>query len=69
MKEFVEATQEVDLYLTKPSLKATGGQIYRKKHKSIWKSVISVRGLHQTYTSQEEFLTPCLALGILLNGA
>ena len=35
MKGFVEATLKADLYLTEPSLKATGGQICRKKHKSI----------------------------------
>ena len=35
MKEFVEATQGVDLCLTGPSLKAIGGQICRRKHKSM----------------------------------
>ena len=69
MKEFVEATQEADLCLTELSLKAIGGQINRKKHKSLWRSVISVRDLHQTYTSQEEFLTSYPAPGHLLNGA
>ena len=69
MKRFVETTQEAGLCLTEPSLMATGGQIYRKKHKSMWRSVINVKDLHQTYTSQEEFLTPYLAPGHLLNGA
>ena len=35
MKGFVEVTLEVDLYLTEPSLRATGGQTCRKKHKSM----------------------------------
>ena len=35
MKGFVEATLEVDLYLTKPSLKATGGQTCKKKKKNM----------------------------------
>ena len=69
MKGFVEAIQEEDLYLTKPSLKATGGQIYRKKHKNMWKNVISAKDLHQIYISQEESLIPYLALGHLLNRA
>ena len=35
MKGFVEVTLEADLCLTKPSLRATGGQTCRKKYKSI----------------------------------
>ena len=35
IKGFVETTQEADLYLKKPSLRAIGGQICRKKCKSI----------------------------------
>ena len=35
MKGSVEATQEADLCLTEPSLRATDGQICRKKHKSM----------------------------------
>ena len=35
MKGFVEATQEADLCLTEPSLRATGGQTCRKKYKSM----------------------------------
>ena len=35
MKEFVEATQEANLCLIEPSLGATGGQICRKKYKSM----------------------------------
>ena len=34
-KGFVEATLEAVLCLTEPSLRATSGQIYRKKHKSM----------------------------------
>ena len=35
MKGFVEAILEVDLYLTKLSLKATGGQTCKKKKKNM----------------------------------
>ena len=35
MKGFVEVTQEADLCLTRPSLKAIGGQICRGKYKSM----------------------------------
>ena len=35
MKGFVEATQEADLYLIEPSLRAIGGQICRKKRKNM----------------------------------
>ena len=67
MMEFVEATQEADLCLTEPSLRATDGQICRKKHKSMWRNVINVKDLHQTYSSYEEFWISCLAPGLLLD--
>ena len=35
MKGFVKATLEADLYLTKLSLRAIGGQTCRKKYKSM----------------------------------
>ena len=35
MKGFVEATQEADLCLTEPSLKAIGGQICKEKHNNM----------------------------------
>ena len=35
IKGFVEAIQEVDLYLIEPSLRAIGGQICKKMHKNM----------------------------------
>ena len=55
--------------LTKPSLRAIGGQICRKKRKNMWRSVINVKDLHQIYINREESLTPYSTLGHLLNGA
>ena len=65
----MEATQEVDLCPIEPSHKVIGGQTCQKRHMSMWRSVINVKDLHQTYTNQEESLTPFPALGHLLNGA
>ena len=69
MKEFVEVTQEEDLYLTEPLLKDTGGQECKRKHKSMLKNVINVRDSRQTFINLEEFLILFLALGLLLSGA
>ena len=69
MKEFVEVTQEEDLYLTEPLLKDTGGRACKRKHRNMLKNVISVRDMHQTFISLEEFLILFLALGFLLSGA
>ena len=69
MKEFVEVTQEEDLYLTEPLLKDTGGRACKRKHKSMLKNVISVKDSCQTFINPEEFLILFLALGLLLNGA
>ena len=35
MKGFMEAIQEANLCLTEPSLRAIGGQIFRKKRKNM----------------------------------
>ena len=69
MKESVEATRGVDLCLTGPSHKAIGGQICRKKYKTMQKNVTNVRDLSQTFTNLEESLILCLALSLSLNGA
>ena len=69
MKEFVEVTQEEDLYLTEPLLKDTGGRVCKRKHRNMLKNVISVRDSHKTFISPEEFLILFLALGLLLSGA
>ena len=37
MKGFVEATLEADLYLTKPSLKAIGGQMQKEAQEYVKK--------------------------------
>ena len=58
MKESVEATRGADLCLIRPSHKAIGGQIYKKKHKTMQKNVTNVRDLPQTFTNLEESLIP-----------
>ena len=69
MKEFVEVTQEEDLYLTEPLLKDIGGRAFKRKHKNMLKNVISVRDSRQTFILLEEFLILFLILGLLSNGA
>ena len=69
MKGFVEAIQEADLYLIEPSLRAIGSQIFKKKCKNKWRSVINAKNLDQIYINREESLTLYSALGHLLNGA
>ena len=69
MKEFVEVTQEEDLYLTRPLLKDTGGRACKRKYKNMLENVISVRDSRQTFISLEEFFILFPALGLLLNGA
>ena len=69
MKEFVGVTQEEDLYLTEPSPKDIGGQVCRKKPKSISRSVINVKGLPQTSTNQMGSSILSLVLSCLPNGA
>ena len=51
MKGFVEVTLEEDLYLTEPSLRATGGQTCKKKTQEYVKNVTNAKNLHQTYTN------------------
>ena len=51
MKGFVEVTLEADLYLTEPSLRATGGQTCKKKTQEYVKNVTNAKNLHQTYTN------------------
>ena len=67
MKALVEVIQGEGLYHFEPSHKDIGGQICRKKHRSMLGNVISAKGSLQISTNQEEFLTPSLALGLLLN--
>ena len=67
MKEFVEVTQEEDLYLTEPLHKDTSGLACKMKHKNMLKNVISVKDLRQTFISLEEFLILFLALSLSPN--
>ena len=67
MKAFVEVIQGGGPYHTRPLLKDIGGQICRKKRKSMLENVTSVKGSPQTSTSLEEFLTLYPTLGLLLN--
>ena len=68
MRESVEATQEVDLCLTEPLLKDSGGRAYKKKRRKRLKSVTNAIDLHQTFTNQEESSILFPAFGHLLNG-
>ena len=68
MKEFVEVTRGEGPYLTWPLLKDTGGQICRRKCRSMLESVTSVKDSLRTSISLEEFLIPLPALGLLLSG-
>ena len=68
MKEFVEVTRGEDPYLTVQLLKDTGGQICRKKRKSMLENMTNVKDSLQTSTSLEEFLIPFPTLGLLLIG-
>ena len=69
MREFMEATQEEDIYLTEPSLKAIGGQICKRKHRNMSRNAINVKNSHQMYTNQEESLISYPAHGHLPSGA
>ena len=68
MKAFVEVIRGKGPYHTGQLLKDIGGQICRRKRKSMLENVTSVKGSLQTSTSLEEFLTLCPALSLLLNG-
>ena len=46
MKEFVEATRGEGLCPIRPSHKAIGGQVCRRKHRSMPRNVINARDLH-----------------------
>ena len=65
MREFVEATQEEDLCLTEPSLRANGGQICKRKHRNMSRNAINAKNSHQMYTNQEESLISYPTLGHL----
>ena len=67
MKAFVEVIQGEGPYHTRPLLKDIGGQICRRKRRSMLENVTSAKDLLQISTNQEEFLTLSPALGLLLN--
>ena len=69
MKEFVEVTQEEDLYISGPLLNDTGDQACKEMHKNMLENVISVRDSRQTFTSLGESLILYPAFGLLLNEA
>ena len=69
MKEFVIVTQVEDLCLIEPSPKGIGGQVCRRKPKSMSRNVTNARSFPQTSTNQEEFSILSLVLGHLLSGA
>ena len=64
----MEVIQEAGPYLIGPSPKATSGQTCRRKHTNTWRSATSVRGLCQTYISQEGSSIHCPTLGRSLSG-
>ena len=69
MAEFMEVTQEEDFCLIESSLRATGGQTCKRKHRNMSRSAINAKDSPQTYTNQEESLIPYPALGHLPSGA
>ena len=69
MKGFVEVIQEEDPYLTGLLPKDIDGQTCKKRHRSMSRNAINVRGLHPIFTSLEGFSTLFLARDLLLNGA
>ena len=64
----MEVIQGEGLYHTEPSPKDIGGQICRRKRRSILGNVISARDSLQISTNQEEFLILSPTLGLLFNG-
>ena len=69
MKGFVEVIQEEDPCLIGLLPKDIGGQACKKRHRSMLRNAISVKGLRPIFTSLEVFSTLFLARGFLLNGA
>ena len=68
MQGSVKATREVDLCLTEPLLRDTGGWACKRKHRNMLKSVTNAKELHQKVTNREESSILFPALGHLLNG-
>ena len=68
-KGFVEIIQEEDPCLTRVLPKDIGGQACKKRHRSMLRNAISVKGLRPIFISLEGFSTLFLACGLLLNEA
>ena len=69
MKGFVGITQEEDPCLIGLLPRDIGGQAFKRRRMNTLGNAISVKGLRQIFTSQEEFSILFLALGHLLNEA
>ena len=69
MKGFVGVIQEEDPYLIGLLPKDIGGPTCKRRRRNTLKNVINVKGLRPIFISLEEFSTPFLTLGHLLNGA
>ena len=69
MKGFVEVIQEEDPCLIGLLPKDIGGQACKKRHRSMLRNAISVKGLRPIFISLEGFSTLFLACGLLLNEA
>ena len=67
MKGFVEVIQEEDLCLTGLLPKNIDGQTCKKRHRSMSRNAINVRGLCPIFTSLVGFSTLFLIRGLLLN--
>jgi len=65
----VEVIQEVCRCHIELLLKGIGGEVCRKKYKSMLKNVISAKNLLRTFINQEGYSVHCLVHGYLLNGA
>ena len=68
-KGFVEVIQVENPCLTGLLPKDIGGQICKKRHRSMSRNAINVRGLRPIFTSLKGFSTLSLARRLLLNGA
>ena len=69
MKEFVGVTKEEDLYLIGLLLRDIGSRACKKRHRTMLRNVINVKGSRRIFIRLEEFSTLFLARGHLLNGA
>ena len=69
MRGFVEVIQGEGHCLTGLLPRDIGGQTCKKRRRSMSRSAINAKGLHQTFINLEGCLILCLVRGLLLSGA